>query len=114
MVARTGDQHGRGPVPYWPVMGMVVVTFLCWYAGTHAVRDGSAQLIGMVIVGMVGTSVMDLVEWWNGDTVDEPPECCGEPMSIDSYDGDDDVYVYTCMVNRKHTVAVTDDTETWK
>ena len=57
----------RGMVPYWPIMGMVVVVFLLWYAATHEVRDGAAQLIGMVVIGMIGTSVIDMVEWWTGD-----------------------------------------------
>ena len=94
-------RHGRGPVPYWPFMGLFVVVFLCWYAATHAVRPGAAQLIGMVVIGMVGTSVMDMVEWWNGDVMDDP-WCCGQPMTVSEYDKDYDRYLYVCDVNPDH------------
>jgi hypothetical protein len=46
--------------------------------------------------------------------VSDDPVCCGEIMTIDSYDGDDDVYVYVCVVNHKHSTAIEDDDETWK
>jgi hypothetical protein len=48
--------------------------------------------------------------------VSDDPVCCGEIMTIDSsYDGDDDVYVYVCVVNRRHSTAIeNDDDETWK
>ena len=44
----------------------------------------------------------------------DDPVCCGETMIIDSYDSDDDVYVYVCAVNRKHITAIEDEDETWK
>lgn len=67
MAGKARERHGRGPLPYWPVMGMVVVAFLLWYAGSRDLRPGAEQLVGMVVLGMVGTSIIDMVEWWQGE-----------------------------------------------
>jgi hypothetical protein len=66
MVDQT-EQHGRGPLPYWTLVATTVVAFLWWYASAHDVKPGTAELISMVTLGMVITSIMDVLEWWRGE-----------------------------------------------
>ena len=43
----------------------------------------------------------------------DEPECCGTVMSVDSYDKDDDRYVYYCSICGD-AISVTNDDEVWK
>lgn len=46
---------------------------------------------------------------------DTEPVCCGEPMAIQEYDADDDLYAYSCVITPSHPLKyVEKDDETWK